>query len=250
MKIKFNIDDELALKHWPPVPAKDYLPDWYSNMPKAQETYSYDEAAIKSIRACVPVEDFLTAGYILKATFEHRVSEAVVDFKPQMSIQTARKTEDDPRFEERKKKAGPAESYGLHPDGPLGIYSEAMCPMRSQGKKTQGNYFRFESPWSVRTPPGYSCLVMQPYYLFDQNVNIMPAIIDTDKFDKRIPVVGFLTGKSKEVRFFAGDPLLQIIPFKRDEWESEFTTGPILNKSKFFLFNAYKRIFHSPKRFK
>jgi hypothetical protein len=102
----------------------------------------------------------------------------------------------------------------------------------------------------VQTPPGYSCLVVQPYYLFQNEFSIMPAIIDTDKFNQKIPVVGYLTGVSDEVRFFCGDPLVQVIPFKRDNWESEFTTDTILKKSKYYLFNAYKKLFHSEKQFK
>jgi hypothetical protein len=78
----------------------------------------------------------------------------------------------------------------------------------------------------------------------------MPAIIDTDKFNQKIPVVGYLTGAKDEVRFYCGDPLVQIIPFKRDNWESEFTADTILNKSKYYLFNAYKKLFHSEKQFK
>jgi hypothetical protein len=248
MKIIFNIDDNLALEHWPPVPTKDYLPEWYSKLPLPKDSYEFNEIAIQNVRACVPVGDFLTSGYILKTTYEFRVIEKIINFVPKMSIHTAKPDARPSQLGENKAK--PDKIQGIHPQDPVGIYSETMCPMRSQDKKRLGNYFKFESEWSIRTPPGYSCLVMQPYYLFNQDVNIMPAIIDTDTYDKHIPVAGFLTGNAEEVRFVAGDPLLQIIPFKRDNWEAEFTTNPILNKSKFFLYNAYKRIFHSPKRFK
>jgi hypothetical protein len=122
--------------------------------------------------------------------------------------------------------------------------------MRSTDKKNLANYFRFDSEWAVQTPPGYSCLVVQPYYLFQNQFSIMPAIIDTDKFNQKIPVVGYLTGAKDEVRFYCGDPLVQIIPFKRDDWESEFTADTILTKSKYYLFNAYKKLFHSKKQFK
>jgi hypothetical protein len=215
-------------------------------MPLPKDSYEFNEVVTQSIRACVPVEDFLTAGYIIKATFETRVTEKLVNFVPGMVISTAKPVDEDNANQKKKTDSG----QGLHPNQPVSIYSEAMCPMRSQDKKRLGNYFRFDSEWTIQTPPGYSCLVMQPYYLFNQDINIMPSIIDTDKFTGKIPVVGFLTGKSDEVRFVSGDPLLQIIPFKRDIWESEFTTEPILNKGKFFLYNAYKRIFHTPKRFK
>ena len=245
MKIKFNIDDKTALTHWKPVPARDCLPEWYANMSKAKDTYSFDENALKSIRACVPVEDFLTAGYILRATYEVRVSEKIENFVPKMNIMTASTVRNDLNDPNKTD-----DMQGLHSNNAVGIYAESMCPMRSNAKKHLGNYFRFDSEWTVQTPPGYSCLVVQPYYLFQNEFSIMPAIIDTDKFNQKIPVVGYLTGVSDEVRFFCGDPLVQVIPFKRDNWESEFTTDTILKKSKYYLFNAYKKLFHSEKQFK
>ena len=252
MKIKFNINDSLALEHWPPILAKDFLPEWYTKLPEAKESYTFDEIVTKSVRACVPVSDLMSSGYIIRATFEVRVAEKLVNFAPAMKIQTALEVKDGNINDTNAavaKNSDLEKMFGLNPNGPVSIFEEPTCPMKSQDKK-RGKYFKFESPWSIQTPPGYSCLVMQPYYFYNQDVQILPAIIDTDKFDKKIPVIGFLTGKSEEVRFFCGDPLLHIIPFKRDDWEAEFTTEKILDKSKFFLYNAYKRIFHSPKSFK
>jgi hypothetical protein len=245
MKIKFNIDDKLALTHWPPVLAKDCLPEWYTNLPEAKESYGFDEDAVKNIRACIPVQDILTAGYILRATYEVRITEEIKNFVPKMGIKTANNLKNslnDPKKTDAMQ--------GLHPNNAVAIYSEAMCPMRSTNKKNLRNYFRFESEWAVQTPPGYSCLVIQPYYLFNTNVSIMPAIVDTDKFNQKIPIVGYLNNSTDEVRFFCGDPLVQIIPFKRDEWESEFTSESIPSRAKFYLFNAYKKIFHTAKNFK
>jgi hypothetical protein len=246
MKIKFNIDDPLALTHWPPILAKDFLPEWYAKLPEVKESYAFNEIVTKNVRACVPVSDLMSSGYIIRATFEVRVSEKIINFAPAMSIQTALEVKDG---NANSNTAQLEQHLGLIPNGPVDVFDELSCPMKSRDKK-RGKYFKFESPWSIQTPPGYSCLVMQPYYFYNQDVQILPAIIDTDKFDKKIPVIGFLTGKTEEVRFFCGDPLLHIIPFKRDDWEAEFTSEKILDKSKFFLYNAYKRIFHSPKSFK
>jgi hypothetical protein len=191
------------------------------------------------------VEDFLTAGYILRATYEVRVNEKIENFVPKMNIMTAstvrNKINDSNKTDDMQ---------GLHPNNAVAIYAESMCPMRSENKKNSGNYFRFNSEWTIQTPPGYSCLVIQPYYLFQNKYSIMPTIIDTDKFNQKIPVVGYLSEVNTEVRFCCGDPLVQIIPFKRDDWESEFTSNTVLDKSKYYLFNAYKKLFHSKKQFK
>jgi hypothetical protein len=245
MKIKFNIEDQLALSHWPPIPAKEFLPEWYKNMPDAKESYGFDDQVVKSIKACVPVSDFLTSGYILKATWEVRVSEQTKNFVSQMGIITASMNENVSNVGKRTDK-----DQGLHPNIHANIYDAKECPMRYAKNKNLKNYFRFNSEWTITTPPGYSCLIIQPYYLFNTHYSIMPTIIDTDKFNEKIPIVGYLTGETDEVRFFCGDPLVQVIPFKRDDWELELTTNLIPNKSKFFLYNAYRKLFHAEKKFK
>lgn len=241
MKIKFNIDDAKALENWPVVLAKDYLPEWYSKLDRPKDGYKFDDDAAKSIRACPPVNDFITSGYILRATYEMRIREQIKNFVPSMHITTASNFKNEINRPEKTDI-----NQGLHANNTVNIYSEETCPMK--GKKF-GNYFRVDSEWAIETPPGYSCLVLQPYYFFNPSVSIMPAIIDTDKFHEKIPVVGYLNN-TNEYRFSCGDPLLQVIPFKRDSWTSEFTTKKILQKSKFFLFNAYSKLFHSEKQFK
>lgn len=241
MKIKFNIDDQLALKHWPVIPAKDYLPEWYNKLPSAKDGYRFDETSLKSVKACMPVNDFITSGYILRATYEVRVKEKIVNFTPSMTIITASGFRNEINNPEKTD-----DQQGLHPNNSASIYAEETCPMKN---KKFGNYFRFNTEWTIETPPGYSCLVIQPYYFYNPQINILPAIIDTDKFHEKIPVVGYLNNL-EEARFTAGDPLLQVIPFKRDSWEAELTSNKIIQKSKFFLYNAYKRLFHTEKYFK
>lgn len=248
MKIIFNNEDKTALEHWKPVLAKDYIPEWYAKLPPPKESYAFDEEVAKSIRSCVPVNDLLTSGYIIKASYEVRVSEKLIDFVPRMNISTAKPLGE--FMNNKMKNPKTEEMQGLHPSHPVGIYSPNLCPMRSQGKKNMSSYFKFDTDWSIKTPPGYSCLIMQPYYLFRNDISIMPAIIDTDTFDKNISVIGFLTGVAEEARFTCGDPLLQVIPFKRDEWEAEYTSEKPKDKTKLFLYNAYKRLFHVPKIFK
>lgn len=248
MKIIFNNEDKTASKHWPPILAKDYIPEWYSKLPSPKESYAFNEEVVKTISACVPVSDLLTSGYIIRTNYEIRVAEKIINFTPKMNIVTAKPIGE--VVTNKMKNVKSEEVQGLHPSHPVGIYSDKLCPMRSQQKTNTSSYFKFDTEWSVKTPPGYSCLVMQPYYLFRNDVSIMPAIIDTDKFDKKIPVVGFLTGIAEEARFFCGDPLIQIIPFKRDEWQAEFTSDKPMDKTKMFLYNAYKKIFHTPKIFR
>lgn len=246
MKIEFIIDDPKALEMWPVKPAKDYLPDWYSNLPPAKDNYTFEENVHTSIRSCLPVGDFLTSGYILFNVWETRIFEEIVNFKPTMRILTAKSGPSEKK--QFKDNENSDRKQGLYSNNNLDIYSEDECPIH-KGKKKNKNYFKMTTEWSIKTPNGYSCLVMQPFYLFEERYTILPAIIDTDQYPKKIPVVGYLNN-CNELRLPAGVPLLQVIPFKRDTWVSQQKCDNILDKSKFFLYNAYKKLFHSEKIFK
>jgi hypothetical protein len=236
MKIKFLCDDPNIINYWSPVPAGNTPPSWVKNLTEPKEHYDFHEKQIQNIRACAPVEDLLSAGYIIPNSIELRVREKLINFKEEMTISSAK--------------------YIVKPELPdggrptpdvIGLYNQHECPIVNSDKKTR-NYFKITSEWGVKTPPGYSCLVMQPYYLFENRFTIMPAIIDTDQFHNPIPIVGYLTG-SKDVSIFPGEPLVQVIPFKRDDWQMEVENKYLPNKLKFFLNNGYNRLFRSKKKF-
>lgn len=86
--------------------------------------------------------------------------------------------------------------------------------------KTEG--VRFETskipmPWSVRTMPGYSGIVLPATYHSDflDKIAIYPGVIDLDTF-VQVNMV-FTVLKPCEFTIWAGTPLLQVIPFKREK---------------------------------
>ena len=89
------------------------------------------------------------------------------------------------------------------------------------------NYFKLQVPWQIVTPKGYSCLFIQPFYHFQENFTVLPAIIDTDTSDminQNLPCVH----RKHEFNILPGDPVVQIIPFKRDEWIAHRNFEPII----------------------
>jgi hypothetical protein len=89
---------------------------------------------------------------------------------------------------------------------------------------------------------------VQPYYLGEQRFSLLPAIIDTDTYHLPITVAGTLNVKDL-VRIEPGTPLLQIIPFKRDDWTMTLNNAFPPDRSKFYVWNTYKRLFHKIKSF-
>ena len=131
---------------------------------------------------------------------------------------------------------------------PSAFHQHQQCPVPIQGKKK--SYIKVSVPWKIKTPPGYSCLFVQPFWHFDQEFVIMPAIIDTDEFDlNNLNFPCYLTDPVKLIK--PGEPLVQVIPFKRDNWKHtlKYERPTTRSKMNLFLHNMYKRAFHQKKSF-
>ena len=75
--------------------------------------------------------------------------------------------------------------------------------------------------WTIKTPPGYSVMISSPVGHNDLPFKCVPAIVDTDKYDAALPTPVFLKEGFEGV-VERGTPMIQVTPFKRESWESEF----------------------------
>lgn len=109
--------------------------------------------------------------------------------------------------------------------------------------------------FSVRTDPGYSCWFTAPISHPNLAVRAIDGIVDTDVFPADHPIP-FLVKKNFKSILPAGTPILQIIPFKREDFymvddctfdfnEAEKRTVKIKSMFK----NSYKKNFWKRKKF-
>jgi hypothetical protein len=104
-------------------------------------------------------------------------------------------------------------------------------------------HFHWYLNWAPELPEGYSSLYLQPINHFNLPYITVAGIIDSDKVTNSGLLPFFL--KSGFVGVVpAGTPIVQIFPFKREDWEMEY---------KFYtqeeLFEKYKQnsnIFRQP----
>ena len=76
---------------------------------------------------------------------------------------------------------------------------------------------KFANPWRIKTPPGYSVMFMTPTYQFEKRFTVLPGIVETDSYHHvNFPSVWHTT---KGAIIERGTPFIQVIPFKRDDWE-------------------------------
>jgi hypothetical protein len=114
------------------------------------------------------------------------------------------------------------------------------------------DYMVISVPWQIKTPPGYSCLIQKPYYHSEDRFEVMTAIIDTDVID--VPWHNWpakLFANNFTIR--AGEPVAQIVPFRREEWNMNIEIDTSVMKQD-TICNAqadgYAKNMHNKKRFR
>jgi hypothetical protein len=76
---------------------------------------------------------------------------------------------------------------------------------------------KFINPWRIYTPKGYSVIFMTPTYQFEKRFTVLPGIVETDSYHHvNFPSIWHTT---KDAIINRGTPFIQVIPFKRDDWD-------------------------------
>jgi hypothetical protein len=191
-KIKFGVQSEHLQEI---VPAKSKVPDWY------RETPLYADGAKKfsiskpnmSFKGCSPFMDSFTTGYV--ATLWQSVEVTT-------------------REDGTKDLSWPLSEYPIAKIREAGMNEQLPVPA---GHTNQ--HFSWTTPFSIKTPPGYSAIITHPLNRFDLPFTTLSGVVDLDG------VMGpgslpFFIREDFEGIIPAGTPIFQLIPFKRDEWTS------------------------------
>ena len=220
INIEFICSDELVLKTHPVLPAKKVLPEWFKKLPTESRIQIAGDT-IPTIKQCMPAMDMMVSGYII-------VNPYKIHLYPR----------DEP---------GNYIDYNAmsHVDYMPDSHQYKMCPVRVNEQKK--HWVKIKQPWIVKTPPGYSCLFIQPFYQFKHDWRLFPAIVDTDKHDVAVHFPGY-ADHNNEVIIDEGEPLMQVIQFKREEWQMS-TSFDNSTSSELDSDKSYQNTFHSKKKF-
>jgi hypothetical protein len=195
-KIKFIFTSEYGfnMQAARPRPSSSIIPDWFKNMEQYDDTDGIkiiNGVPNATAKKCIPMLDSMTSGYTFYLWSDVLVSQDTV---PEISWKVHESV------------------FYLH--GP----SSRNIPAPFGYERL---VFKYNSLLTARTPPGYSILVTSPMGHNDLPFKAVPAIIDTDKptIDLSFPV-----WIKKDIKGVVekGTPMVQIIPFKRESWVSEF----------------------------
>jgi hypothetical protein len=182
-----------------PQPSSKSLPSWYVSADRfakdsdGNHHVGPDGGKILTWKSCPAIYDVLTSGYVYRTPCDieffindsGKISAKVLDFRYSDFIQVRPPM---PQF-----------------DGPIAYHED---------------HFAWYPDWAVEVPEGYSVLYSQPYDRYDLPFLTTSGIVDNDKV--KLPgTMPFFVSKGWVGILPAGTPYAQIMPFKRESWESE-----------------------------
>jgi len=225
-KITFCATNKDMLNVWPhPQPASRFIPEEYKKLGR----FTDNNFHAPTVKTCMPFLDSLTAGYIIPFDQDYVVDPIETDF----TVWPANKK--------------PQDDFGFH--------NKAQLP-ESWKKFSGDNAGKFMNKWLIKTPPGYSCLFIKPMNRIEERFDIIPGIVDTDQYINTINFPFILRKRDKQFLIKKGEPMIQVIPFKRDSWKMwsgfyfEKAHAKILNILESEWMDRYKKWFWSKKSFK
>jgi hypothetical protein len=215
-KITFMPVSELA-SDVTPTPSSRSIPDWYKKQSKFVSgnvgkltNGGYDS----TVKKCPAISDTLTAGYTLYTPVDIYLNTTGERIIWQESISS--------RFlgESSSKDTvlGRVPIVGMHS-------KEQVSEYEFDRELYMSEIFRIHPQWVVITEPGYSTLFISPMNRDNSPLEAIPGVIDTDTYASN-GALSFLVKKGFDGVIKQGTPILQVIPFKREEYEMEILEKP------------------------
>lgn len=196
-KIIFKAQNEYVWEvHEKPKPSSNFLPEWWKKLP----IYSNDEHKFNlnphptvTVKRCGPMLDTLTTGYIIPLWTDVFVKQEndfpYVQWLNSTEVFNTWSLEQSSNFEV-------PENFNKLP-------------------------FKFLHGWTIKTPKGWSCMFTHPFGYPNSPFRTITGIVDTDVYDVDINVPFFIKNGFEGI-VEKGTPMVQIIPFKRQNWVAEY----------------------------
>jgi len=198
--IKFFTQHEQLKETLPPVPASKFWPQWFKDQSTSFSDGTANREGINTVKSCPAMLHVLNMGYIILLW---------TDFK-------LMRTPDN------------NEIQGLSPNPqmfPITTHPEEQIDAYPFGPDTFKGTVKLINPWQVRTAPGYSCMFVSPYYHKHNNLEVLVGSVDTDRYHEAHVNTFLTSATNEEVKLDYGMPLMQVIPYKREEFKMETLVG-------------------------
>ena len=174
----------------PPYPASRNIPDWYKNLQAECSTSDPAQPVLPTIKRCPPFLEAIAGGYIIPVADDIQFT---TDARGNLSFAC-------------KNDIVHTHNPGQYKGTPFG----SMVIVK------------FINVWMIRTPPGYSTLLVAPMNRFHIPFLMLSGVVETDNWYLEIhfPAICQLPPNSQYL-MKKGTPLMQAIPFAREQWQSQ-----------------------------
>ena len=234
-EIEFVAIDKYAFEVCPkPFPASQALPQWWKDgspykktldNPDGKKIIVEDFESNATFKKCTPMLDVLSSGYIVSLWADVQIK--ILNNNPRLSW--------------RVKKSVFSVHDGEGVEAPTGYHNEQ---------------FKFLNQWIPKLPPGFSALIIPCPGYPNSPFRPISAIIDYDKTTHPLFPPMYLKNDFEGI-LEKGTPMFQIIPFKRNNWKSNFSFledgQSIINEDrdiKATIVNNYVKNFWEKKTYK
>jgi hypothetical protein len=195
--ITFVARNEFILKSSEaPQPAKDFIPKWYKDIPPFHSKTPHFDNNFgnnnSTMKQCMPFFDSFNMGYIMVTPCDIVVEKNHIGDNVKVSANNM-----------------------------FDIIGE-RGPSKKHSMPIPDTFYDFEWTWQThfeaQTPKGYSCLYTHPLNRPDLPWYTLSGVMDTDHWW----ITGnhpFFIKKGFEGIIPMGTPMMQVIPFKREDWK-------------------------------
>tara|TARA_R110000782_G_scaffold225057_1_gene312011 strand:- start:78 stop:812 length:735 start_codon:yes stop_codon:yes gene_type:complete len=228
-----QLSDEVGATGYPVSPAVRALPEWYK---KLARHYDFQVGVDRfdtihpqlTVKTCPPFLDSMMTGYII-----YTEQDLLVDSDG----------EGQPVF------------YWKHGVDKIGAHEVKQIAPEQIPEGYSSKALKFQSPYRVITPRGYSLLFVHPLNRHELPFITLSGVVETDSYG--VPVnFPFLVKENWRGVIPAGTPIVQVIPIKRESWTHKFTlVDPKELARSFAILNSkiqgvYKKLFWVRKDYK
>jgi hypothetical protein len=234
MEIVFT--DTLGVpEEYSPVPASKVIPEWYKNLESyigGEKKPNGDAQTTGTAKRCMPIFDSISAGYIIFTHVDLWVSQK----------------------EDENGKKHPYYEWANF--GAIGFHPKAQLPVHPDGAGHEFSYPKWTNAWAIQTPSGYSTLFISPLHR-ETPIICLPGVVDTDTYTAPVNFPFVLRDPKMEGLIPVGTPIMQVVPFKREEWEMNIGSQEereaqikVTTKLRTKFFDSYKTQYRQAKDYR
>jgi len=171
----------------------DVIPEWYKKISATALLHKNDKKEDLTIKRCIPVLDAFTSGYYLVTTRD-------INFK----------------YDKEKNES----SFSGNQINKSHITMHPFVQIENIDLSPEFIKYAFKwgSSYLIKTPKGYSCLFTHPLNATGLPFYTLAGVVETDTYFQPV-LFPFLMKNNFEGIIPKGTPVVQVIPFKRNNWK-------------------------------